>query len=109
MARPSRPTSNGADPGTGTGGVVIRNYLAANKNAAATKAMQNAGCWSLFLPPDSPDLNPIEMAFSKLKAHLRRIGTRTFAELFDAISQICDLFSPEECWSCFRAADYVSG
>src|SRR6056297_1356533 len=61
------------EPGT----VVILDNLATHKNAAADKAMREAGCWFLFLPPYSPDLNPIEMAFSKLKAHLRRIGART--------------------------------
>jgi transposase len=57
----------------------------------------------------SPNLNPIEMAFSKLKAHLRRIGARTFTDMFNALAEICDLFSPEECWSYFKAAGYVSG
>jgi transposase len=57
-------------PGT----VIILDNLATHKNAEAAKAMREAGCWFLFLPPYSPDLNPIEMAFSKLKAHLRRIG-----------------------------------
>jgi hypothetical protein len=55
------------------------------------------------------DLNPIEQAFSKLKAHLRRIGARTFTEVFDAIGAICDLYDPQECWNYFRAAGYVSG
>ncbi len=54
-------------PGT----VVILDNLATHKNAAAANAMQDAGCWFLFLPPCSPDLNPIEMALSKLKAHLK--------------------------------------
>jgi transposase len=53
--------------------------------------MRKAGCWFLFLPPYNPDLNPIEMAFSKLKAHLRRIGARTFTDLFSAIAEIYDL------------------
>ena len=57
-------------PGT----VVILDNLATLKSAVAAKAMRDAGCWFLFLPPYSPDLNPIEMAFSKLKVHLRRIG-----------------------------------
>jgi transposase len=65
--------------------------LATRKNAEAEKAMHKAGCWFLFLPPYSPDLNPIEMAFSKLKAHLRRIGARTFTDLFSAIAEIYDL------------------
>ena len=93
------------EPGT----VVILDNLATHKNAVAAKAMRDAGCWFLFLPPYSPDLNPIEMAFSKLKAHLRRIGARTFTDMFDAIAQVCDLFSPEECWKYFKAAGYVSG
>lgn len=92
-------------PGT----VVILDNLATHKNADAAKAMRDAGCWFLFLPPYSPDLNPIEMAFSKLKAHLRRIGARTFTDMFQAIAQICDLYSPQECWNYFRAARYVSG
>ncbi|MFV1874541.1 IS630 family transposase [Nioella sp.] len=93
------------EPGT----VVILDNLATHKNAAAAKAMREAGCWFLFLPPYSPDLNPIEMAFSKLKAHLRRIGARTFTDMFSALAEICDLFSPDECWNYFKAARYVSG
>ncbi len=68
--------------------------------------------WTLFfslklLPPYSPDLNPIEMVFSKLKAHLRRIGARTFTDMFDAIAQVCDLYTPQECWNYVKAAGYV--
>lgn len=92
-------------PGT----VVILDNLATHKNAAAARAMRDAGCWLLFLPPYSPDLNPIEMAFSKLKAHLRRIGARTFTDMFHALTEICDLFSPGECRNYFKAAGYVSG
>src|SRR6056297_3548414 len=44
-----------------------------------------------------------------LKAHLRRIGARTFTDMFAALAEICDLFSPEECWNYFKAAGYVSG
>jgi transposase len=93
------------EPGT----IVILDNLATHKNAAAAKAMHEAECWFLFLPPYSPDLNPIEMAFSKPKAHLRRIGVRTFTDMFNALAGICDLFSPEECWNHFEAAGYVSG
>jgi len=59
--------------------------------------MREAGCWFLCLPPYFPDLNPIEKAFSKLKAHLRRIGARSFTQLFNAIGEICEMFSPQEC------------
>ena len=48
------------------------------------------------------------MAFSKLKAHLRRIGAHTFTDLFNAIAEICDLYSPDECWNYFKAAGYVA-
>ena len=61
-----------------------------------------------FLPPDSPDLNPIEQAFSRLKAHLRKIGARSFSDLITAIGDICDLFTPEECWNDFANAGYAS-
>lgn len=81
---------------------------ATHKTAAAAKAMRDAGRWFL-LPPYSPDLNPIEMAFSRLKAHLRRIGARTFTDMFNAIAQVCNLYSPQECWNYFKAAGYVSG
>ena len=60
------------------------------------------------LPPYSPDLNPIEMAFAKLKAHLRRIGARTFDTLIEALGNICHLFKPEECRNFLKAAEYTS-
>jgi len=60
------------------------------------------------LPPYSPDLNPIEQAFSKLKAHLRRIGARSFTAAFEAIGEICDLYEPIECWNYLKAAGHVS-
>ena len=93
------------EPGT----VVILDNLAAHKNAAAAKAMREAGFWFLFMPPYAPDLNPIEMAFSKLNAHPRRVSARTCADIFRALTEICDLFLPEECWNFFKATRYVSG
>ena len=62
----------------------------------------------LFLPSYSPDLNSIEMAFSKLRANLRRIGARTYDALIPALGDICGLFNPEECWIFFKAAGYAS-
>ena len=58
------------------GSVVILDNLATHRNVEAAKAIKQAGCWFLYLPPYSPDLNPIEQAFSKLKAHLRKVGAR---------------------------------
>ena len=75
------------EPGT----VVVLDNLATHRNIEAAKALRDHGCWLLFLPPYSPDLNPIEMAFAKLKAHLRRIGARSFTTVFEAIAESCDL------------------
>jgi len=91
-------------PGT----VATLDNPATHKNAAAARALRDAGWWFLFLPPYSPHLNPIEMAFSKLKAHLRRTDARTFTDIFDAIAEVCDLYSPPECWNYVKAAGYVS-
>ena len=92
-------------PGT----VVILDNLATHRNVEAAGAIRDAKCCFLYLPPYSPDLNPIEQAFSKLKAHLRKIGARTFDDLFKAVGDICSMFSPQECWNYFHAAGYVSG
>lgn len=87
------------------GDVVILDNLPAHKSAAAEAAIRARGAWLLFLPPYSPDLNPIEMA-SKLKALLRAKAIRTIDALWPAIGQICDLFSPQECRNYFAAAGY---
>jgi len=93
-------------PQLNPGDVVILDNLSSHKSARAAEAMKQAGCWFLFLPAYSPDLNPIEMAFSKLKAHLRRIGARTIEDLQNAIASILDLFSAKECENYFIAAGY---
>jgi len=93
-------------PSLAPGDVVITDNLAAHKSPIAEKAIRERGAWILFLPPYSPDLNPIEMAFSKLKAHLRKRAVRTIQELWEAIGQICDLYDPDECMNYFRAAGY---
>lgn len=92
------------EPGT----IVICDNLATHKNVAATAALRAHECWFLYLPPYSPDLNPIEQAFSKLKAHLRKVGARTFTDLFAAIGDICDLFTPDQCWNFLINAGYAS-
>ena len=63
----------------------------------------------MFLPQYSPDLNPIEMAFAKIKALLRKAATRTFEALWAALGDICALFSPDECWNFLKEAGYASG
>jgi transposase len=88
-----------------TGHVILDN-LAIHKSIAAEKAIRAKGAWMLFLPPYSPDLNPIEMAFAKLKQHLRAKAIRTIDALWQAIGDICNLFSPAECSNYFTAAGY---
>lgn len=88
------------------GDVVILDNLSSHKSERTAQIIQARGAWVLFLPPYSPDLNPIEMAFSKLKAHLRAAAARTIDELWKAIGNICALFSPQECSNYFDAAGY---
>jgi transposase len=88
------------------GDVVILDNLSSHKSEKAAAMLREKGAWFLFLPPYSPDLNPIEMAFSKLKAHLRRTGARTIEALWRAVGEICDLFEPQECWNFFKEAGY---
>jgi transposase len=81
-------------------GYLLRRINAAHKSKAAEKAIRGRGAWILFLPSYSPDLNPIEMAFAKLKAHLRAKAVRTIRTidaLWQEIGRICDLFEPKEC------------
>lgn len=88
------------------GDVVILDNLPAHKSAAAREAIEAAGAQMLFLPPYSPDFNPIEMAFSKLKAILRKAAARTVADLWDAIRDALPRFTPKECANYFSAAGY---
>jgi transposase len=84
----------------------ILDNLSSHKSPAASKALRDIGAWFLFLPPYSPDLNPIEMAFSKLKALIRKAAARTYHELWQVVGHVCGLFSDEECYNFFRAAGY---
>ena len=93
-------------PTLNPGDVVIADNLAAHKSPAVVETLKERGAWILFLPPYSPDLNPIEMAFSKLKAHLRKRAARSISDLWKAIGEICDLYQPEECQNYFIAAGY---
>ena len=90
------------------GDIVILDNLSVHKSRRAEAAIRARGAWFLFLPQYSPDLNPIEMAFAKLKAHLRRIAARTFDDLLAAVGDICGLFNPTECQNFFKAAGYAS-
>jgi transposase len=86
--------------------VAILDNLAAQKNQKAEGILRARGLWFLFLPPYSPDLNPIEMAFSKLKAQLRKTAAQSIDDLWKVIGDICKLYRPEECSNYFTAAGY---
>ncbi|SDJ99826.1 transposase, partial [Aliiruegeria lutimaris] len=88
------------------GDVVILDNLSSHKAPAAAASLRAIGAWFLFLPPYSPDLNPIEMAFSKLKTLIRKAAARTYDQLWAAVGQVCNLFSDEECYNYFKAAGY---
>jgi transposase len=94
-------------PAVRPGDVVVLDNLNVHKSPRAAKALAERGAWFLFLPRYSPDLNPIEMAFAKLKAHLRAGAHRTIDDLWRAIGSICDLYTPEECRNYFKATGYA--
>jgi len=93
-------------PTLGPGDIVVMDNLPAHKPVAVRHAIEAAGAELRFLPPYSPDFNPIEMAFSKLKAFLKKIAARTVDELWDAIATGIDTFTPSECQNYFAAAGY---
>ena len=93
-ARPSTPGSNPARPRPAARRCRHPRQPRRPQERQGRGPPAREGAWFLFLPPYSPDLNPIEMAFAKLKAHLRRIGARTLDALWRALGDICDLFDP---------------
>lgn len=88
------------------GDIVIMDNLPAHKPVAVRQAIEKAGARLRFLPPYSPDFNPIEMAFSKLKANLKAAACRTIDELWAKIGSAIDTISPSECENYFNAAGY---
>ena len=89
------------------GDVVVLDNLPAHKRDGARKAVEQRGAWLLFLPAYSPDLNPIELAFSKFKAHMKRLKPRTVDDLWKAAGKVCDLYKPDECMNFFVAHGYA--
>jgi transposase len=94
-------------PSLSAGDIVVMDNLACHKRARVRELIEAAGCTLLYLPPYSPDLNPIELAFSKLKALLRRAAKRTVAELWEFLGQALDAFGPQECVNYFRHCGYT--
>jgi transposase len=88
------------------GDVVVMDNLSSHKRQAVRTAIEIAGAEVRFLPPYSPDLNPIEKAFSKLKAKLRAAGKRTISALEHYLGEVLDTFTPEECQNYFQSCGY---
>lgn len=93
-------------PELNEGEVVVMDNLPAHKVAGVRAAIETAGAELLYLPPYSPDFNPIETAFAKLKAELRKAATRTVDDLWDAIAASLNLFTQHECTNYFSNAGY---
>jgi transposase len=90
------------------GDIVIMDNLGSHKPAPVRRAIRAAGAKLFYLPPYSPDLNPIEQAFAKFKALLRRAQARTSEALWKTIGAILPTISPNECANFFRNAGYAS-
>jgi transposase len=88
------------------GDIVLADNLPAHKRRLVREAIEAAGASLLYLPPYSPDFNPIENAFAKLKALLRKAAERTVKGLWTAIGRLLDAFTPAECANYFEAAGY---
>ena len=93
-------------PELDNGDIVIMDNLPAHKVSGVRQAIENAGANLLYLPPYSPDFNPIEMAFSKLKALLKKAAARTINDLWQVIGNLIREFKPNECENYFKAAGY---
>jgi transposase len=89
------------------GDIVILDNLPAHKVDGVRKLIEAAGAMLTYLPPYSPDLNPIEQAFSKFKALLRKAALRSIPALWDKIGELLSAFSPDECANYFKNAGYA--
>lgn len=94
-------------PTLSAGDVVVMDNLSSHKNVAVRAAIRAAGAKLFFLPPYSPDLNPIEQVFSKLKTLLRKADERTVEETWARIGTLLQAFKPDECGNYLAAAGYV--
>ena len=94
-------------PALGAGDVVVMDNLPAHKVAGVKAAIAAVGAGILYLPPYSPDLNPIEQMFAKLKAHLRKAAIRTYDALCDEIGRIIKTISPKECQNYITNSGYA--
>jgi transposase len=91
-----------------SGDVVVMDNLGSHKGHAVRRAIRAAGAHLLFLPPYSPDLNPIEQIFAKLKTLLRKAEARTVNALWQRVGQLLDAFAPNECANYLKGAGYAA-
>lgn len=93
-------------PTSRPGDIVILDNLSAHKRAEVRQAIEAVGAVLRYLPPYTPDLNPMELAFAKLKALLRKVGKRSVEELWNFLGQALDAFTPQECRNYFSHDGY---
>lgn len=93
-------------PNLRPGDIVVMDNLPAHKVAGVREAIEATGATLLYLPPYSPDFNPIENGFSKLKAHIRKAAARTQEALYAAVANALKTFQPDECANFFAHAGY---
>jgi len=94
-------------PSLQSGDIVIADNLSSHKVAGLREAIEAVGATIRYLPPYSPDLNPIEKLFAKLKTLLRRAATHSVEALWDQVGALLDHFSPQECSNYFSSSGYV--
>jgi transposase len=93
-------------PTLSKGDVVVMDNLSSHKGPRVEQLIKAVGAELRYLPPYSPDMNPIEKAFSKLKAFLRKIAERSVAGLMGALETCAKIFKPNECVSYFSSCGY---
>jgi len=94
-------------PNLRPGQIVVMDNLSSHKQRAVVEAIEAAGCECWFLPPYSPDLNPIEQMWSKVKEHLRQYAARTFEELIEAIGEALASVTAADCCGFFAGCGYT--
>jgi transposase len=94
-------------PSLTPGDIVVIDNLPAHKRDEVRQIIEATGATLRYLPPYSPDFNPIEQSFAKLKAHLRKAGERTIPALYDQIGQALETFQPSEFRNYFRNSGYA--
>jgi transposase len=95
-------------PALRPGDILIMDNLSSHKNARVLEKIKATGAEVRFLPPYSPDLNPIEQIFSKIKAHLCRVAARTERKLYNAIGKAINTVTSLDCLNCFRNSGYIA-